>query len=61
MWREIDYGNLREIPLKGGEDDADQGTLQGLRPENGENKKTLLTHHLKDQFYEGNNSILRLA
>jgi len=47
---EIDYRDLRANPLKEGEDDAYQGTVQATQSEEG---KSLLTDHLKEQFYKG--------
>ena len=32
MEDEIDFGDLRANPLKGGEDDADQGSVQDTHP-----------------------------
>jgi len=50
MEDDIDYKNFRENPFKGGEDDADQASVQDPQPEYG---KTLLTNHLNCEFYEG--------
>lgn len=46
---EIDYGDFRANPFKGGGDDADHGIVQELQLGY---EKTMLTIHHKDRFYE---------